>query len=65
MCFYGWVLGPPMVYVPSPCVSMDAALGPPIAHVLFPCVSMDGVSHLLLFMHPLHVFVWIEVHNLL
>ena len=41
MCFYGWGLGPPIVHVPSPCVSMDVGLGCLFVHISFPCVSMD------------------------
>ena len=36
-------LGPPIVDVPSPCVSMDEGSGPPpIVPVPSPCASMDG-----------------------
>ena len=38
-------LGPPIVDMPSPCVSMhmDGGLEPSIFHALLSCVSMDGV----------------------
>ena len=43
MCFYGWRgLGPPIVHLPSPCVSMDGGWGFPVVHVPSPCNSMDG-----------------------
>ena len=61
MCFYGWGLGPPIVHVPSPCVSMDGGLGPSIFHAPLSCVSMDGVEDLLLFMFPFYVFLWMGV----
>ena len=44
MCFYGWRgLGPPIVHLPSPCVSMDGGWGFPVVHMPSPCNSMDGV----------------------
>ena len=40
-------------------VSMDWGFKrPPIVHLPPPCVTLSGVLDLLLFMCPLHVFLW-------